>query len=171
MARLPLITDKAGLDPRQAATFDWIVESRGRMIRPYEVMLHAPDLARPAAELGHLIRFEGTLSGRDRELAILTVGKAHGCQFEWDSHIDLAREAGVSQAAEVVLTGGRAELDDEEAVIIGFVQELCSSSRVSDDTFSSAVAVLGTPAVVELTTLVGYYTMLSYVMAVADVCA
>ncbi len=171
MARLRLITDKEGLDVRQTETFDWIVESRGRMIRPYEVLLHAPELARPAAELGHLIRFEGTLCDRDRELAIITVGKAHDCQFEWDSHIDLARAAGVSPAAETVLTGGRAELDDEEALIIGFVQELCSRSRVSDETYASAEAVLGTPAVVELTALVGYYTMLSYVMAVADACS
>lgn len=170
MARLRLITDKEGLTPEQAETFDWIVSSRGKMIRPYEVLLHAPGLARPAAELGHMIRYEGVLSDRDRELAILTVGRAHGCQFEWDSHIDLARAAGVSPSAESILNGGSGDLEPGEALIIGFVQELCATSTVSEATFAAAERALGTAGVVELTSLVGYYTMLSYVMSATGAC-
>jgi 4-carboxymuconolactone decarboxylase len=170
MARLPLITNKDGLSEAQAATFDAIVESRGRMIRPYEVLLHAPGLARPAAELGHMIRFEGDLSDHDRELAILTVGKAQRCQFEWDSHIGIARDAGVREEAITVLEGGEADLTDREAVIIGFARELCANSTVSDATFAATRDELGESGVVELAGLAGYYTMLSYVMNVAGVC-
>ncbi len=170
MARIRLITDKAGLKPDQAEIFDWIVASRGKMIRPYEVLLHAPGLARQAAELGHQIRYEGVLSDRDRELAIIAVGRAHGCQFEWDSHVELARAAGVSPAAETVLNGGHADLEPGEALIIGFVQELCATSTVSAATFAAAEAALGTAGAVELTALVGYYTMLSYVMSAAGAC-
>jgi len=171
MARLRLITDKEGLTPAQAETFDWIVESRGRMIRPYEVLLHAPGLARPAAELGHMIRYEGSLSDHDRELAILTVGKAQDCQFEWDSHIDLARAAGVSPNAEQVLLGGHADLTQRESIVIGFVRELCADAKITDAMYAAAERMLGPEGVVELAGLVGYYTMLSFVMSVADVCA
>lgn len=170
MPRLRLIADKDGLTEAQTEAFDWIVESRGRMIRPYEVLLHAPGLARPAAELGHMIRFEGVLSDHDRELAIITVGKAHGCDFEWDSHIGLAREAGVSEAAISLLQGGYAEISDHESLIIGFVGELCRESTVSTETYQLLEAEIGTGGVVELTALVGYYTMLSYVMSVAGAC-
>ena len=106
MGRIPLLTTRDGLTEQQQEVFDWIVESRGRMLRPYELLLHAPGLARPAAELGHEIRFAGVLSDHDRELAIITAAKAHACAYEWESHIGLAREAGVAEATIAALERG-----------------------------------------------------------------
>jgi 4-carboxymuconolactone decarboxylase len=171
MDRVPLLADREGLSPRQQEVFDWIVESRGRMIRPYEVLLHVPALARPAAELGHQIRFEGALSDHDRELAILTSARSHRCGFEWDSHVPLAREAGVRDEAISVLEGGgavdRAALTAAEGVVVDFVTELCAESTVADATYSAAEDRLGADGVVELSALVGYYTFLAYVMNAA----
>ena len=43
MARVRLINGREGdLTPEQMETFDWVVESRGRMLRPFEVLLHSP---------------------------------------------------------------------------------------------------------------------------------
>lgn len=77
MARLKLYEDRDGLSAAQREVFDWVVESRGSIIPPYQVLLHTPGLARPAAELGHQIRYEGSLSDHDRELAILATGTVH----------------------------------------------------------------------------------------------
>ena len=58
MARIPLIEDRTDdLTEEQLETYDWVVQSRGKMIRPFEVMLHTPTIARHAAELGAQIRF------------------------------------------------------------------------------------------------------------------
>ena len=169
MARVPLLDDRDALSETQRAVFDWIVESRGTMIRPYEVLLHVPEMARPAAELGHQIRFEGSLSDHDRELAIITVARAHDCGFEWDTHVGLARAAGVSEATIAALRdGGGPAVDPADDVIVGFVQELCASSRVSEPRYAAAVKRLGAAGVVELTTLVGYYTLLAFVMNAAE---
>jgi 4-carboxymuconolactone decarboxylase len=170
MARIPLVTSRDGLAGLQAETFDWIVESRGRMIRPYEVLLHTPAIARPAAELGHVIRFEGTLGDHDRELAILTAAAAHGCAFEWDSHVPIAAAAGVRDEAIARLRDGAGELTDAETVIVDFVSELCASSTVADDTFAAAAGALGDAGVVELSVVAGYYAFLSYVMGAAGAC-
>jgi 4-carboxymuconolactone decarboxylase len=173
MDRVPLLTERDGLTPRQRDLFDWIVGSRGRMIRPYEVLLHVPGLARPAAELGHEIRFEGALSDRDRELAILTSARSHRCGFEWESHVTLARDVGVREeaiAAIAVLDDAavdRTALSPDESVIVDFVTELCSESTVSDATYAAAEGRLGTEGVVELSAVVGYYTFLAYVMNAA----
>ena len=51
------------------------------------------------------------------------------------------------------------------------VQEICRSSRLSDPTFSRIEAELGTEGIVELSILVGYYTLLGYAMAVFDSCS
>ena len=167
MARVPLLDQREGLNDVQQAVFDWIVESRGRMIRPFEVLLHVPEMARPAAELGHQIRYEGSLSDHDRELAIISAATAHRCDFEWDSHIGLARAAGVSEETIAALRdGGEVGLPDR--VVVGFVRELCGASTVSDATWGSAHDRLGPSGVVELSTLVGYYTLLAFVMNAAQ---
>ena len=170
MARMPLYTDREGLDAIRLEVFDAVVASRGSMIRPYEVLLHAPGLALPAAHLGGRIRYHGSLSDHDRELAILTASSAAKCQFEWDSHVEIAREAGVSEAALRHLRGSDDTLSDSEQLIVGFVRELVDTSTVSDETFEATVAAMGNERVVELATLVGYYMMLGYVMNVAGAC-
>ena len=168
MSRLPLLVEREGLSDTQLAVFDWIVESRGTMIRPYEVMLHVPEMARPAAELGHQIRYEGALSDHDRELAILVTATAHSCPFEWDTHVGLARSAGVADATIDALRDGDRTVGSPDDVIVGFVREMCAMARVSDTAYAAASERLGTAGVVELTTLVGYYTMLAFIINVAE---
>jgi 4-carboxymuconolactone decarboxylase len=170
VARIPLVSDRDGLVGEQLEVFDWVVESRGQMIRPYEVLLHVPGIARPAAELGHQIRYVGTLSDHDRELAIITAAVVNNCAFEWDSHAPLAVQAGVRAEAMAVVQGADGELTAGESVIVDFVQELNATGSVSDATHEAAVDALGVGGTVELATLAGYYTMLGYVMNVAGVC-
>ena len=50
------------------------------------------------------------------------------------------------------------------------VREMCDSSSLSESTFTRVEAELGTEGVVELSVLVGYYTMLGYAMAAFNVC-
>ena len=168
MTRLPLLTDREDLDDAQQAVFDWIVGSRGRMLRPFEVLLHAPGMARPAAELGHQIRYEGALSDHDRELAILTTAVARSCDFEWETHAPLARAAGVAETTLAALRDGQDPVSAPDDVIVGFVRELCAGARVSDATYNAATERLGTAGVVELSTLAGYYTMLAGVINLAE---
>jgi len=170
MTRIPLITTKDGLTGQQTEIFDWIVESRGKMIRPYEVLLHVPGLARPAAELGHQIRYEGGLSDHDRELAIITTATVHDCDFEWTSHVDLARSAGVEEATIDHLENGTGSLEGRDELIVGFVRELCANSTVSNERLAAATEAIDQESVVELCALVGYYTLLGYVMRVAGAC-
>jgi 4-carboxymuconolactone decarboxylase len=172
VARIPLITERTDdLTAAQADTFDWVVRSRGKMIRPFEVLLHTPAIARLVAELGAQIRFESTLSDHDRELVILSAARAHDCAFEWDSHRPLAEAVGVrAEVIDHVRTGAPVELTGTEALLIGFVRELCASSTVSEETFAAARNHLGDAGIVELSATVGYYTLLGYVMGACDAC-
>lgn len=172
MARIPLITERTDdLTAAQADTFEWVVGSRGSMIRPFEVLLHTPTIARLVAELGAQIRFESTLSDHDRELVILTAAHAHDCSFEWNSHRPLAEAAGVRpEVIDHLRTGAAVELSDTESLLIRFVRELCTSSTVPEDTFAAARGHLGERGIVELSATVGYYTLLGYVMGACDAC-
>lgn len=172
MARVPLITEKTpDLDEEQASTFDWVVESRGKMIRPFEVLLHTPDIARSVAELGAKIRFSSTLPDADRELVILTVGVTHGCAFVWDSHIDLARSVGVrEEAAAALRSGDESALSEDERLLVGATRSLCRTGGVEDLQFTGLVARYGQRGAVDFCATVGYYTMLGFVMGATEAC-
>ena len=171
MARVRLITDRdQDLSSEQIESFDWVVESRGSMIRPFEVLLHSPAMARHIAELGAQVRFHSSLSDHDRELVIIAAAHIHRCTFEWDSHLPLARAAGVRDEVIEHLSDGGGSLTESESLFIGFVRELCAGSTVSAGTFDRAKALLGESGVVELSATVGYYTLLAMVMGACDAC-
>lgn len=171
LPRVRLIEERGQASASQVDVFDHIAASRGgQMIRPYAAMLHRPEIARAAADLGAVIRFESTLSDHDRELVIITTAIERECVFEWESHRPLAAAAGVSPES---LDGvaSRSEITDEaDAGIVGFVRSLCRSGSVDDQTFGEMSARFGEEGVVELAAIVGYYSMMAVFMNACDVC-
>ena len=172
MSRIPLVTSRDGLDAEAQLVFDRIVASRGTVLRPFEVLLHAPAIADAVAALGHVVRTGSGLGDADRELITLATGRALGCAFVWDSHLESARAAGVDPATIEALEREEAgaALGAREATLVAFVRELCATAAVSDDTFRAVHEVLGTTAVVEMALTIGYYTMLGYTMGAVDAC-
>jgi AhpD family alkylhydroperoxidase len=170
MGRIPLITDREQLDDAGRAVFDRIVESRGAVTRPFEVMLHAPALAASVAEVGHVVRFASRLPDADRELVTLATGRANGCAFVWESHLESARAAGVAPEAIAALEGQGEGLGARERVLVSVANELCAGGDVSEETFGAAHELVGTPGIVELVVTIGYYTMLSTTMRACGAC-
>jgi hypothetical protein len=90
-------------------------------------------------------------------------------QFEWVMHAPLAVKAGVSpQAIEALRQGVRPRrLAPDEEDALDFAQELLNRHGISDPTYQSALVRWGERGVVELTTLLGYFVMVSWLMNVA----
>ena len=82
----------------------------------------------------------------------------------------IASSVGVRDEVIAARQGGAEDCTEHEALVIGFVRELCASSTVSHETYDKAEAALGTATVVELASLVGYYTFLGYTMNIAGAC-
>ncbi len=97
MARVPQITSKDQVAPDKQHIVDAIAGSRGRVSGPFAVLLHSPEIADRVAHLGAYIRFESTLSGAERELAICTAARECDCQYVWSDHAPLALQEGVRQ--------------------------------------------------------------------------
>jgi 4-carboxymuconolactone decarboxylase len=170
MARLDLITTAANLTPAARAAAARIVESRGEISRPFQLLLHSPALAERVAELGHLVRSGSSLRDRDRELVTLATGRALGCAFVWESHLGSAAAAGVPAETIEMLERDPANLGTRDRALVSFVDELCRTATVSEGTFDAVRELLGTPEIVELASTVGYYAMLAYVMGACDAC-
>ena len=171
MPRVRMIERREDASPSQVTAFDHIAASRGgQMIRPFAAMLHRPDIAKAAADLGAVIRFEGTLSDHDREVVICTTAVERDCGFEWESHSPIARSAGVSDETLEAIRDRVDVADGGDALLVGFARELSRHGRVGEDTFASAIARFGEEGTVELAAIVGYYTMLALFMNACEAC-
>ena len=163
MPRVPRIQQRSDVPDEAAHHFDSIASSRGRVSGPFSVLLNSPEVAGRAAHLGSYIRFESTLDPAIKELAIITTSREFDCDYEWSAHVVLAREAGVrAEAIEAVANRGpTADLEPDEALVIGYGREMFRNKRVSDGTFDAAKDRFGVQSVTELTATMGYYGMLA----------
>src|ERR1700681_2085772 len=98
MARLPSITSKDQVAPKDHAIVDGIVQSRGALQGPFTMFLHCPELAGRLAHTGAFIRFEGSLDMRIRVLAAMTVAREFEAVYVWGAQSGGARKLGVPEA-------------------------------------------------------------------------
>lgn len=169
--RIPYLTDRESIPESGREHYDSIAESRGRIVAPFAVLLNSPELAGRVAHVGAYVRFEGELSDRDRELAILTTARENECSFEWAAHVPIAEEAGVEQdeiAAIEARSDGEA-LDTATRELIAFSRELLSTKRVSQATYEPVHDRLGDRGVVELVATIGYYSLIACVLNTFEV--
>src|ERR1700741_4802130 len=94
MARLPSITSKRQVSPKDRAVVDGIVQSRGSLQGPFTMFLHCPELAGRLAHLGAFVRFEGSLDMRVRVLAAMTVARELDAVYVWGAQTGGARKLG-----------------------------------------------------------------------------
>ncbi len=167
--RLPLPPTHM-LDAAQRAAADALVNSpRKGVFGPFIPLLRSPELLDRVAKLGEHLRFGGTLHARVRELAICATARHVSNQFEWLMHAPLAAQAGVAPAALEALAQGAAPkgLPADEAAALDFTHEQLRQHGVSEPTYQAALAQFGEAGVVELSVLVGYFAMVSWLMNVA----
>ncbi len=167
--RLPLPPLEAMNAEQRAAAQALIDGPRKAVYGPFVPLLRTPALLDRVAQLGEALRFGGRLEARLRELAICIAAKHVGNQFEWVMHQPSALAAGVSAAAlESIRLGDRPEgLSDDEQAVHDFSVELLRQHGVSDATYQRVRDLLGEVGVVELSTSIGYFVMVSWLMNVA----
>ncbi|HSV34294.1 MAG TPA: carboxymuconolactone decarboxylase family protein [Ramlibacter sp.] len=163
---MPRISLPTALDmsPAQREVYDKVVAGRRGSVRgPLRAALHNPELADRWQALGELLRYNTSLSPRHSELAILVTGRHCRSPFEWYAHRPEAEKAGLEPAViEAILANVRpAGLAPEDAAIYDYAMELNESHSVRTATHRRAVRQFSELAVVELTALVGYYTMVA----------
>jgi 4-carboxymuconolactone decarboxylase len=167
--RLPMPEPGAMTAAQREAAQALIDGPRKGVYGPFLPLLRSPQLLDRVAKLGEYLRFDSMIEARIRELVTCAAARHVTNQFEWLMHVPLALKAGVSQQTlDALRVGARPQQPaPDEAIALDFATELMNAHGVSEPTYASAVAQFGEQGVVELTTLVGYFVMVSWLMNVA----
>ncbi len=167
---MPPLADSDLSDAQQAAKAAIINGPRGTFEGPFIPLLRSPDLMGRLEKVGEYLRFGSRLSARIREFAILIVAQSFQEQTEWGIHKPIALKAGLRAPIIDAIAEGRrpSELQPDEQATWDFLHELQNNRKVSDATYDEAKHQFGEDGVIDLTSLCGYYTLLAYVMNVAQ---
>lgn len=167
--RLPLLPAEH-MDADQRASAEALMNGpRKGIYGPFIALLRHPPLMDRVAQLGEVLRFRGRLPADVRELVTCVVASQVGNQFEWVMHVPLAQAAGVpAEALEAIRNRlAPAGLTEAQQLSCDFCLALMARHEVTDDLYQRAVSAFGEDGLVELSTLIGYFAMVSWVMNVA----
>ena len=150
---------------------DSLLDDRGGLIGPFNAWVHRPDLGIVLQSLGERLRFQGTLPGAAREIAILAVGAKWMAEYEWWAHVRIGRREGVSdETIDAIRRGERPLLADSvEQAAYDLTAALLETGRVNPAMYDEACAQLGDGGLVELVTLAGYYTLVAFTLNAFEV--
>lgn len=173
MSRITMITGPGDVEEARRGEVDAILDTLGHLGGPFSVLLHSPGLAQKVMEAGAQIRLHSTLEKWQRELAILVVAVGKSSDFEWASHVQLARKAGLDEKVIDAVRDGAdlaaAGLGEDETDIVAFVRQLVADNRVDQDLYDRLVARHDERWLVELTATVGQYSYIACVLGAFDV--
>lgn len=176
MNRLPPLST-AHMSEQQCAMYEEMIASRGAGIinpdgslqGPFDVMLRSPALGDAIQKTGAQVRFESSLTGAQRELAILICAQYWRANFEWWVHHKVALAEGIDEATINVIYHGKKPDNADFAIIDTFLRILNKTGRVDAELYAAALELLGEQAIVELTMLSGYYALISQLLNVFEV--
>lgn len=165
MPRIPLPAAREDLtDDAQRAVWDGVVAGpRGRVVGPLRAAIHAPDLARAWSALGEALRFHTSLGKRLSELAIIVTGRRWSAQVEWFVHARAAADAGLEPGIIAAIRDGEPPrfTEPDDALVYDYARLLLRDGAVPAALHARVTGRFGVNGVVELTALVGYYSMVA----------
>jgi 4-carboxymuconolactone decarboxylase len=161
------------LTDEQRAVVDAIQSGpRGAGLRgPFNALLRSPALCDLVQRVGAYVRFGSSIPAPLNELAICMAGRKWRAQYEFYAHRRLGIEAGLNpDILDAIAVGRRpADLSSDEAIVYEFVTDLLSTGVVSDGPYAAAKDRFGERGIMDLVGAVGYYSLVSMVLNVAQV--
>jgi 4-carboxymuconolactone decarboxylase len=172
MARIDPIPLEA-MTQEQKRINDEIAGSRGGGTAkgPFALWLRTPELADLANAFGSHLRHHTSVPQRLVELAVLVVARTYTAQYEWYAHAKYVEQVGLDPAVAEAIRSRTAPVieKEDEKIVYAVASELSVDRRLSDPTYAKAVETLGEQTVLDLVTIIGFYTMVAVVLVSIDV--
>ena len=172
MARIdPIPMDQ--MTPEQRRLNDDIAGSRGGgpAKGPFALWLRTPELAEHANAFGSHLRHRTSVPQRLVELAVLIIARTYAAQYEWHAHAAHADKVGLApELVEAIRTRREPVIvEADEKIVHAVTTELTVGRKLDDDTYERAVEILGEQTLLDLVTIIGFYTMVAIVLVAFEV--
>jgi 4-carboxymuconolactone decarboxylase len=170
LSRLPALT-RADLDAQGQAVWDkYIGDKPAPKSGPPAVMMYSPKSEAAFEDLNGYLRYNGALSPRHTEVAILVATWEIKQQYEYSAHEPAALKFGAPQEVVDTIKYDRAPvgLTPEETLIIKFGRQIMREHKLDSALFKEAVERFGKKGTVELATVMGDYVMAGIVLTAVD---
>jgi 4-carboxymuconolactone decarboxylase len=171
--RLPLY-DREGLTPVQKDLFDWQMREAvpwagaagfqartqaGQLIGPFNPALLSPAISKAFFEFVLAEHQSTSLSKRDREVIILTVGAAWQAPYELYAHCAVGCHVGLSDDEVRTLAEGGLPQDLSDTVTVAHrvARALSLEHRLDDALYREAEKLLGANGIMDAVILTGVY--------------
>ena len=158
------------LTAEQKEVLHEITEGRGNIPTPYRFLIINPVVARAWGRLTTMVRKEGVLTPREREIAIVVTAHHFKNAFIQEGHHKMGVEAGVPKAAmDAIVNGQVPELSDpRERAVYELAYALHNEAPLSRDKAEKAEKALGYKSVAEVITYMGNYAANCYTLRYVD---
>jgi 4-carboxymuconolactone decarboxylase len=170
MARLS--DPKTDFDEEAQEIYDRLSGPRGGLSGMYMTLMHHPQLAARTADLGTFLRFEGTVPGDIRELAMLATARGLKAPFVWEKHIPPALKEGLPQEViDQVLNSdlASAEMKPVYKAVWQVARHVVTEENLPDKLQSLLIDELGVQGLVEVTAICGFYRYITSIVFSFDV--
>jgi alkylhydroperoxidase family enzyme len=136
---------------------------RGPVFNIFKTLAHHPDLLRRWLVFANHVLGKPTLAVRERELLILRIGYLCQAGYEWGQHVQIARQAGMTDA-EIRSTQSGPDtpgLSDLDRLLLQATDELHADAHVADATWAGLSKLLTTQQLMDVVFTVGQYNLVS----------
>lgn len=142
------------------------VSSEGHLIGPFNPWLRAPAAGIHLQALGSAVRSETSLDPVVTEIAILTVVSHWGAEFEWQAHAAMAKSLKVADTVLVALRHGKDPDLPSKAQRIAHTacKQIVQNGSLDEATYLEVQGEFGDRGTVELVSICGYYSAVSFVI-------
>ena len=131
----------------------------------YRTMAHHPALLRAWAPLRQHVVKDTALGLERSEVVILRTGHRLGSSYEWAHHVSRARALGMSDERIKAIAATPLR---EDALLVEAVDALFDVHHLPAELENRLAAEMGRPAVFDLITTVGFYSVLGAILMTYD---
>jgi alkylhydroperoxidase family enzyme len=159
----------ADADPETRDLLSSLSTLRGddaEVLNVFRTMAQHPKLMKRWLVFANHVLTKSTISGRDREMAILRAGWRCHAPYEWGQHVMIGKREGITDAEiEKIAVGADAPgWTRHEAAVLRAVDELHDTSTISDATWATLAETYDQQQCMDLVFAIGQYHLVSFAL-------
>jgi 4-carboxymuconolactone decarboxylase len=138
----------------------------GKVVNIFRVLMQHPKLVRAWGKFAsYILSDQQTLSSREREILILRIGWLNQAPYEWEQHVRIGKEAGLTNdETERIGQGPHAGWNKHDAALIQAADDLFKNSVVSDETWKTLAEHYNIEQMMDAVFTIGQYNLVSWAL-------